>query len=118
MGHIGETMVICSNLDWTTKPAADVTFNKLFNEWWTEENAMTNNAGVVEFRGFKGRYEITISFNGESLVDTISLIEDTQLNYNIDQSTSTNEEYLNLGIKVFPNPINKLINIECLQKYF
>jgi len=99
-------------LDWTPKPAAAVTFNKLFNEWWTEEDGETNNDGNATFRGFKGQYEITIQYEGQSIIDTITLTEDRQLTYNLDETSAVQENDRHLDIDVFPNPTSHLISIE------
>ncbi len=100
------------NEDWTEKPAAEVTFNKLFNEWWTEENGETNPNGVESFRGFKGDYEVVINYQGQSLVDTITLSNDLEISYNLDQSTATTEVNINNDIQTYPNPATNLITIE------
>ncbi len=105
------------DLDWNNKPAADVTFNKLFNEWWTEESAITNNLGSAEFRGFKGLYEIRINIDNESIIDTVSLINDTQLSYNIDLNTSIHGDFSKTLVNIFPNPNSiGILNIESNQE--
>jgi len=100
------------NEDWTAKPAADVTFNKIFNEWWTEEEATTDANGSTNFRPFKGSYEIQIDYNGEMITDTILLSDDRELLYCLNTSSATIEYNDAARINIFPNPSNQSMFIE------
>ncbi len=71
------------DLNWNQKPAAQAAFDKIFGEWWTEETISTNQNGLALFRPFKGEYEIVITYNGEEIIDTINLIDDQIINYQI-----------------------------------
>lgn len=98
--------------DWTPKPAARVFFNKVFDEWWTEESASTAANGIASFRPYKGRYQIKIEYQNEEIIDTISITEDNSISYTVDQSTPTYDEYQNPVIHIFPNPVANLLTIK------
>ncbi len=69
------------NEDWTPKPAATAFFNKVFNEWWTEEVTNANANGLATFRPFKGEYEIVIEYGNTTIIDTVSVLGDLALTY-------------------------------------
>ncbi len=103
------------NEDWTEKPAAAVFFDKVFDEWWTEEEGNTNQDGLANFRPFKGEFEILIEAEGETLVDTISINQDLQLTYTLDVLSSSNELTKANQVSIFPNPSSDHILIESIQ---
>jgi endo-1,4-beta-xylanase len=71
------------NFDWTPRPTVAAVSDLLFNKWWTNRNLQTNAQGQAEIRGFKGKYRITVIYEGrEVAVDTIDLRKDLQLNIN------------------------------------
>ncbi len=51
--------------DWTIN-AAGLRYEAVLNEWTTHDSNSSNIAGNVNFRGFHGTYEITISAPGQS----------------------------------------------------
>jgi GH35 family endo-1,4-beta-xylanase len=44
--------------DWSPRPMANVWKDLVVKQWWTEQHASTNGAGVAEVRGFLGDYDI------------------------------------------------------------
>jgi GH35 family endo-1,4-beta-xylanase len=48
------------NLDWSLN-AAGVRYQALLNEWTTRTNGVADADGAFQFRGFHGRYDITIT---------------------------------------------------------
>ncbi len=52
-----------ANSDWTLNEAG-VRYEKLLDEWTTEESIFTDSSGSVDFRGFHGTYEITLTAAG------------------------------------------------------
>jgi GH35 family endo-1,4-beta-xylanase len=54
--------------DWSIKPNGEAYLDLVFDEWWTNENLISDAEGLAELRGFKGDYEITITLNGETVV--------------------------------------------------
>ncbi len=92
------------NTDWTEKPSAQVFFDKVFNEWWTEEQANTNANGETTFRPIKGEYEIVINYNDETIIDTLDILDNSTLNYTLNQTVSNNNLLSETAISVYPNP--------------
>ncbi|MDC0294016.1 hypothetical protein OAK98_01365, partial [Mariniblastus sp.] len=45
----------------------------VFNQWWTEENGLSNFDGEFGTRGFLGEYEITVDYQGKTYRHSISL---------------------------------------------
>jgi GH35 family endo-1,4-beta-xylanase len=69
------------NFDWTPRPAVQAVSDLMFNKWWTNSTLQTNAQGQAQIRGFKGKYKITVSYDGRDVaVDTIDLSKDLQLN--------------------------------------
>ncbi len=102
------------NEDWTEKPAAQAFFDKVFDEWWTEEQDLTNNNGEASFRPFKGEYEIVINYNGETIIDTINISDDSVLDYTLNQTVSNTNLLSETNIFIYPNPTsdNIIINTD------
>ena len=44
--------------DWNIKPNGQVYLDLVRGEWWTDISITSNDKGLVEFRGFRGRYEV------------------------------------------------------------
>ena len=99
--------------DWTMKPAAQTFIDLVFNDWWTEENGMTDTNGEYKVRGFKGKYKVTIDCgDGQMLVDTIQLTED-MLVIKKDGELSTNLNELSAPeFQIYPNPAYDFLQIE------
>lgn len=80
------------NLDWTLNEAGR-RYEALLNEWTTNQTETTNNAGICNFRGFHGKYEVIItSPNGKVFKKELSLPPDEAplvLTYQIDASNPT-----------------------------
>jgi GH35 family endo-1,4-beta-xylanase len=68
--------------DWSSKPQALVWNELFFNEWWTNENGVSDAQGKFQARGFKGDYNVTARYqrveqtvtaklgsNGEVVID-------------------------------------------------
>jgi len=69
--------------NWNLNPAGRVAFNKIFDEWWTQEMGLTATNGSSTFRPFKGQHEIVINYNGTIIRDTVFLENEASLNYNL-----------------------------------
>ncbi len=63
--------------DWTPKPALAVWENLVLDQWQTDTllTSGVDGTGIVD--GFKGAYEIVVTYNGETITDTLSLAADT-----------------------------------------
>lgn len=89
--------------DWSLKPSGEVFINKVFDEWWTNEVAMTSADGVASFRPFKGRHKVKVTYNGETEIIDIDLLEDQNTEV-ILSGVSSISETLSDQITIFPNP--------------
>ncbi|MBW6499566.1 MAG: T9SS type A sorting domain-containing protein, partial [Bacteroidales bacterium] len=66
--------------DWTEKPNYFAYTDLLFNQWWTEEEGLSNELGEFFVRGFLGDYEITVVKDHLSLkLDTLLVKEGTTI---------------------------------------
>lgn len=63
-------------LDWREKPSLDVYMDLVFNQWWTDENKVTDAQGHIQTRGFLGEYKLTVTANGNTVIQTLSLPKD------------------------------------------
>jgi hypothetical protein len=55
------------------KPAYQVLDRLINNEWKTNTSLKSNRKGKANFRGFYGRYEIKIVYEGKTQVSEINL---------------------------------------------
>lgn len=60
--------------EWAATPPAEAYANLVFDEWWTEEEGQTKN-GCYGARVFKGDYEITVCYNGNTQVVDTSIVD-------------------------------------------
>ena len=60
------------NSDWTEREALAAYRDLVFNQWWTDENGLTDENGQLQLRGFKGDYEITVEVNGQAITRSFS----------------------------------------------
>lgn len=59
--------------DWSSKPNALVWNDLWFREWWTTENGASDGKGVYRTRGFKGDYNVTVSYARVTKIETVKL---------------------------------------------
>lgn len=45
--------------DWSLKPSGEAFIDLVFNQWWTDEVATTNDTGHANVRGYYGDYTVT-----------------------------------------------------------
>jgi hypothetical protein len=48
--------------DWSSKPNALVWNDLLYRQWWTNESGLSDASGKVATRGFKGTYNVTVTY--------------------------------------------------------
>ena len=60
--------------DWSPRPIAGVWKDLIFKQWWSDQHASTNSAGMVETRGFLGDYEITATGGVKTATTKAALI--------------------------------------------
>lgn len=63
--------------DLSRKPAYDVLYDLIHNQWSTNIEANISDNGLLEFRGFYGDYELTLIYNGEKIEREFSVNKDT-----------------------------------------
>ena len=74
--------------DWTLNEAG-IRYEKLIEEWTTKDSNFTDSSGNVNFRGFHGTYEITLSVAGmPTEVCTIELEPGKEPKYLCSKQTS------------------------------
>jgi GH35 family endo-1,4-beta-xylanase len=59
--------------DWTLKPAGKVFVDLVKNQWWTNESANTDAAGICKVRGFLGDYQVTVEHGGKTVTTKAAL---------------------------------------------
>ena len=59
--------------DMTPKPAFFAIKNLIEKEWHTEAETATNGMGKAQFKGFFGRYEITVEYDGKTVTQELNL---------------------------------------------
>lgn len=91
--------------DWNPTPARDAFTDLVFNEWWTEEDLMTDGSGNASVSGFKGRYLITVDCNGEMAEVEMNLLADGEIILDCGQIVSLSDQPLPAGsVSASPNP--------------
>lgn len=71
--------------DFTPTSMGKVRERLLTRDWHTEANLTTDNHGMVELRGFKGRYDIRIEHNGKASAQSATLSKDTSRTFSIEK---------------------------------
>ncbi len=59
--------------DWSIKPNGQTYLDLVFDQWWTNEDLLTDEAGGTSLRGFKGDYEVTVTVGDFSQVYSVVL---------------------------------------------
>jgi GH35 family endo-1,4-beta-xylanase len=97
--------------DWTITPAGEAFSDLLYNQWWTEEDVITNTEGQSTVRGFKGKYQLGYTCNGINMDMEIDLEKDTLTTIVCDNISTSSRDLDHADmIKIYPNPVeNRLI---------
>jgi GH35 family endo-1,4-beta-xylanase len=61
--------------DWSIKPNGEAYLDLVFDEWWTDESLASDAQGLAALRGFKGKYLVTVTLNGETIVVPATLTD-------------------------------------------
>jgi GH35 family endo-1,4-beta-xylanase len=99
------------NLDWSIKPSGQAFIDKVFKDWWSNENASTNDTGKSFFRPFKGKYKITVTKDGKEKIQEIRLTENMEVNITLDITSYTDNIYGEI-FQIYPNPTSGEITIK------
>ena len=69
--------------DMSPKPAYHKIKELTQKVWHTEESAVTDPDGCMEFRGFFGKYDIEIDLNGETVTKEITLSKKSENQFTV-----------------------------------
>lgn len=72
-GKINHAEAALFDLDFNPNLNGEEYLDLVFNQWWTEENGLSNLDGEFGTRGFLGEYEITVDYQGNSYRQKITL---------------------------------------------
>jgi len=89
--------------DWSMTPAGDAFVDLVFDEWWTEDEALLEN-GTANFQAYKGRYEIAYQCDGVLVQEEIELTSDTTLQINCDNLSTSVLGNSQKRFSIHPNP--------------
>jgi endo-1,4-beta-xylanase len=104
--------------DWSFKPNYHAYKDLLFNEWWTDENGVTDSDGKYAVRGFKGSYTVNISTPDTSYVIDFTMSGDADISIKgseIDKDIVGFDQILekqSLSLISFPNPFSDETKLE------
>jgi len=59
--------------DWTPKPALATYRDLVFDEWWSEAEAVTDAEGRITLRVFKGDHRVTIHAGDEPVEAAVAI---------------------------------------------
>ena len=103
-------------LDWSMRPAAKAVADLLYDKWWTNTSVVTNPNGIASIRGFKGKYRITVSYNGRvAYTDTVNLTQNSSLSVNLSNTVAAKDlerEDFKLQF-VNPAPKGSVVSVTC-----
>ncbi len=91
--------------NWTPTPTRDAFIDLVYDQWWTEEDLVTDAAGTASVRGFKGSYLVTVDCNGQTAEVELSLLQNEDVTLDCGQLVSLNDLPLpNGAVTAMPNP--------------
>ena len=62
--------------DWTLKPSGAAYIDLVYNQLWTNEDAVTDAKGTSTVRGYQGEYIVTVEYNGKTYQQRADLTKD------------------------------------------
>jgi len=93
------------NQDWSLKLSGQAYIDKVFGDWWTNENGVTNSEGVFSLRPFRGSHKVTVTINGESQEQILDLTTSDSLFFSF--GTTADDDLLpSQPYEIAPNPSN------------
>lgn len=99
--------------DWSQKPAGDTFINLVFNQWWTDMSAQTDETGQLKARVFKGQHEITYICGEETVTEIIDVKQDESITISCNNfPTSTHELDKGPAFSIYPNPTHDFLTVE------
>jgi len=99
--------------DWSQTPAGDTFIDLVFNQWWTDESAQTDEDGQLKTRIFKGLHEITYDCGGETITEIIDLKQNETIMISCNNfPTNTRELDPGPAFSIYPNPAHDFLTLE------
>lgn len=99
--------------DWTPNKSLEVFNDLVFNQWWTDEEAVANGVGQIQANVFKGNYEISYEVNGETIRDTMLIVDNESIEIVADNiTTNTKEALAERAFTIYPNPAKDQLVIQ------
>lgn len=101
--ELGDAPIFDQN--WNLKPSGESFVDLVFRDWWTNETLIADENGQIQTRAFKGDYDITVVFNGETYSTTsFQLKSDETLVIELPIATNIEEIENQNRFLLFPNP--------------
>lgn len=99
--------------DWSQTPAGDTFIDLVFNQWWTDLSAQTDEIGQLKTRIFKGLHKINYNCGGTIITEIIDLKQDETITISCN-NFPTNIHELGQGpaFSIYPNPAHDFLTLE------
>lgn len=69
--------------DWNLKISGEQYLDLVYNQWWTRETGRTGADGTFHTRAYYGTYDITVTVNGKTVTETVSMAKGEEGNFTI-----------------------------------
>lgn len=80
-------------VDPVLKPTGQLWIDKVKGEWWQDHNGATDNAGAYAANTFKGTHRVTVTYQGETKEQIVSLDDDLELAFTFIASAADASTY-------------------------
>lgn len=101
--------------DWSLSEPGQAFVDVVFDEWWTEETALTQADGTAIVKGFKGQYEIYYVCDGQTIRDTLNLLEAQTYEIVCNNVSTSLTTLITPDVQVYPNPSDGNFTINSTQ---
>ena len=98
--------------DWSRTPAGDMFVDLVFNQWWTNAQVETDANGNFTDNFFRGTHEITYVCNGQTIIETINLVNDETITITCDDFQTDIDDLTKSKISIYPNPAQDFFTIK------
>lgn len=105
-------------LDWSMRPAGKAVADLLFDQWWTNATSSTNASGEAQIRGFKGKYRVTVSYNGVvGYTDVVNLTQNSNIAVGLPTTVGVHDLDKNGFSMQFVNPaqVASVVSVACSE---
>lgn len=94
------------DMQWNLKLGGQAFIDKVFKDWWTNENSASDANGSTTIRGFKGKYKVSVTVNGVVQEKEVDLFDDDAITFDFENTSKAVNE-LNSKISIVPNIIDE-----------